>query len=43
MDTLPIVLICLVVVIFLIGIAALINVTAKKKLGPTMPYVPAGA
>lgn len=42
MDTLPIVLICLVAVLFLIGIAALINLATKKERGPTIPYVPTG-
>jgi hypothetical protein len=36
LQTLPIVLICLVAVIFLIGLAALIQITTKKD-GRTLP------
>jgi hypothetical protein len=43
METLPIVLGALVVVIFLIGAAALINIATKKEPNQTAPYVPPGA
>jgi hypothetical protein len=43
MDTLPIVLISLVAVIFVIGLGALINLSMKRERSPSMPYVPPGA